>query len=55
LTANQKIIGQCTAAVFGLPPGDRSLGLNQGGEGSPPGASSGQTGQGNAFLGVIVE
>ena len=55
LSSNQKIIGQCTAAVFGLPPGDRSLGLNQGGEGSPPGASSGQTGQGNAFLGVIVE
>ena len=55
LSANQKIIGQCTAAVFGLPPGARSLGQNQGGEGSPPGSSSGQAGQGNAFLGVIVE
>ena len=55
MTANQKILGQTTAAVFGLPEGARSLGQNQGGEGSPPGSSSGQAGQGNAFLGVIVE
>ena len=55
LTANQKIIGQCTAAVFGLPPGARSLGQNQGGNGAPPGPAAGQAGSGNAFLGIIVE
>ena len=54
LSANQKILGSTLGSVFNVPGSARALGKNQGGQGQP-GSGGGQSGQGNCFLGVIVE
>ena len=55
LSSNQKIIGQASGAVFGVPGASRAFGLNTGGAGHPPGAGPGSSASGNTFLGIIVE
>ena len=54
LTSNQKILGSTLGNVFNVPGSARAVGANQGGQGQP-GSGAGQAGQGNCFLGVIVE